>query len=75
MCILSILWDILPQQHFYRGTIFHFMNMGFMKESDIILRLFLISIIINNTAMNIRVTVSLHNPLADLSIFPQNKIS
>lgn len=46
-----------------------------MNGSDIILRLFLISIIINNAVMNILRAASLHNPLVGPSIFPQNKIS
>lgn len=41
-----------------------------MNESDIILRLFLISIIINNAVMNILIAAALHDPLVGPSVFP-----
>jgi hypothetical protein len=43
--------------------------------STITLRLLLVSIIVNNTAVDILRAVSLHNPLADPSIIPRNKVS
>lgn len=39
------------------------------------LRLLRISVVISNAAVNILRAVSRHKPLADPSIFPQNKIS
>lgn len=46
-----------------------------MNESNVILRLFVISMIVNNAAMNILRAASLHSPLIDPSIFPQDKMS
>lgn len=73
--MLPVLREILPRNHFYRGVIGCFMNMGVENEYNIILRLFLIPIIINNTAANILRAESWHIPLADASIFPQNESS
>lgn len=73
--MLPVLREILPQNHFYRGVICCFMNMGVQNEYNIILRLFLIPIIINNTAANILRAESRHIPLADASIFPQKESS
>ena len=47
----------------------------FMNESNRVLGWFLISIIINNTAMNSLTASSLQNTLEEPSILPQDRMS